>query len=77
MGSLAALGRYLGRYLSSGQETGNWLAETLKQRDGMDFSFAVTSLFLLVAGAIWLRGARYLERDTAMAPYRISKQGNA
>jgi MFS family permease len=69
MGLLASLGRYLS---AEGRTTG-WLAGALGQRDGMDFSFAFTSLFLLLAGALWLWGARYLERDTALAPQRIAR----
>jgi MFS family permease len=33
--------------------------------------FVVVSLFMLVGGILWLCGARYLERDTALAPTRL------
>jgi MFS transporter, Spinster family, sphingosine-1-phosphate transporter len=68
MGYLAGLAR---RLVADGVVSGP-LAELLSRRDGMDFSIGVTSLFLLLAGVLWLRGARHLERDTALAPQRIA-----
>jgi MFS family permease len=39
---------------------------------GMDAGFGVVSLLMLVGSLLWLWGARYLERDTALAPTRLS-----
>jgi MFS family permease len=68
MGGLADFGAKLA---SGGTLTG-WAAEALGRHDGMDFSMGCTSLLLLVAGLVWLRGARFLERDTALAPLRVA-----
>jgi MFS family permease len=68
MGWLAGVAREL---VAEGKVTG-WMAAILGRNQGMDFSMGAASVFLLLAGLIWLWGARYLERDTAMAPYRIS-----
>ncbi len=38
---------------------------------GLNFGFVVVSLFTALGGAVWLWGARYLERDTAAAPHRL------
>lgn len=35
-----------------------------------DIGFTVVAFFMLIGGIIWLCGARYLERDTALAPTR-------
>jgi MFS family permease len=44
----------------------------------MDFGFLVVSITILLGGVLWLWGARYLERDTALAPTRLSaKHGGA
>jgi MFS family permease len=48
----------------------SWWTDFLGRHGGMDFSFFVVSLLILLAGVIWLWGARYLERDTALAPTR-------
>jgi predicted MFS family arabinose efflux permease len=40
-------------------------------RDGWDFSFIVVSAAILLAGLLWLWGARYLERDTELAAKRL------
>jgi MFS family permease len=37
----------------------------------LDDGFMVVSAMMLVGGLLWLWGARYLERDTALAPLRI------
>jgi MFS transporter, Spinster family, sphingosine-1-phosphate transporter len=41
-----------------------------------DVSFIVVSLAMLVGGVFWLWGARYLERDTALAPLRLVPAGD-
>jgi hypothetical protein len=38
----------------------------------MDLAFTVVSFITLVGGFFWLRGGRYLERDTALASTRLS-----
>jgi hypothetical protein len=37
----------------------------------MDVGFGVVSLMFLVSGVLWLTGARFLDRDTALAPTRL------
>jgi predicted MFS family arabinose efflux permease len=69
MGYLAGLGR---RMVADGLVSGR-MADWMSRRDGMDFSIGFTSLFLLLAGVLWLWGARYLERDTALAPHRVAR----
>jgi MFS family permease len=49
-----------------------WIVEMLGRRDGMDFAFGVVSLMILAAGVLWLWGARYLERDTRLAPTKVA-----
>jgi hypothetical protein len=39
---------------------------------GRDVSFIVVSIAVLVGGLFWLAGAKYLERDTALAPTRLA-----
>ena len=39
----------------------------------MNKSFFVVGLMFLAAGVLWLIGARYLQRDTAMAPLRLKQ----
>jgi hypothetical protein len=68
MGAMAGLGR---KIAASG-DVPEWLAQALGRHDGMDFSIAVTSLFLLLAGVLWLMGSRHLARDTELAPTRIA-----
>jgi MFS family permease len=68
MGAMAGLGK---KIAASG-DVPEWLAQALGRRDGMDFSIAVTSLFLLLAGVLWLIGSRHLARDTELAPTRIA-----
>jgi hypothetical protein len=36
-----------------------------------DVSFLLVSLAVLLGGLFWLWGARYLERDTELAPTRL------
>jgi sugar phosphate permease len=69
IGAMADFAKSLSR---RGVVTG-WMAAALGRHDGMDFSFACTSLLLLVAGILWLWGARFLETDTALAPHRVAK----
>jgi len=38
----------------------------------MNMGFMLVSLMFLVSAALWLWGARYLERDTALAPTRLA-----
>jgi predicted MFS family arabinose efflux permease len=40
----------------------------------LNAGFAFVSLLVLVGGALWLWGARYLERDTALAPTRLDHE---
>jgi MFS family permease len=47
-----------------------WWTDLLGSHGGMDFSFCVVSLAIGLAAVFWLWGARYLERDTALAPTR-------
>lgn len=53
----------------------SWWADFLAGRDGLDFSFIVVSLTIAAAGVFWLWGARYLVRDTALAPMRVASHG--
>jgi predicted MFS family arabinose efflux permease len=46
-------------------------ADFVGARDGWDFSFIVVSGMILLAAVFWLWGARYLERDTRLAPTRF------
>jgi predicted MFS family arabinose efflux permease len=39
--------------------------------DHLDHGFIVVSLAMLVGGVFWLLGAKYLQRDTELAPTRI------
>jgi MFS transporter, Spinster family, sphingosine-1-phosphate transporter len=48
----------------------SWWTDLLGSHGGMDFSFCVVSLAIGLAAILWLWGARYLERDTALAPTR-------
>jgi MFS family permease len=73
MGAIAGFSR---NFAASGRVTG-WLADTLASCDGMDFSIGLTAILLLVSGLLWLWGARYLERDTALAPTRVAPRDAA
>jgi MFS family permease len=42
----------------------------------MSSAFLVVSGMIFLGGLIWLWGARYLERDTALAPTRLSSETN-
>ena len=44
------------------------------EADNTDLGFILISLLTLVGGLIWLWGARYLERDTALAPTRLDSE---
>jgi predicted MFS family arabinose efflux permease len=37
----------------------------------LNWSFAFVSVMVLIGGILWLWGAKYLERDTALAPHRL------
>jgi MFS family permease len=39
-----------------------------------DAAFIVVTVVSALAGALWLWGAKYLERDTALAPHRLNHQ---
>ncbi|MCI0455803.1 MAG: MFS transporter [Gemmataceae bacterium] len=43
----------------------------IASHSNMDAGFFVVSLLMLLGGLFWLWGARYLERDTALAPARL------
>ena len=43
----------------------------LSDRYNMDVAFLVVALMFLVAGVLWLCGARYLERDTRLAVAKL------
>ncbi|HVS36804.1 MAG TPA: hypothetical protein VMS17_14685, partial [Gemmataceae bacterium] len=51
----------------------SWWTEFLGSRGGMDFSFCIVSLMILLAGVFWLWGAKYLKRDTELAPTRTAQ----
>jgi MFS family permease len=40
-------------------------------RSNLDWAFRVVSVMVLLGGVLWLWGARYLARDTALAPTRL------
>jgi MFS family permease len=40
-------------------------------KSGLEAGFLVVSLLMLVGGFLWLWGARYLEKDTTLAPTRL------
>jgi MFS family permease len=44
----------------------------IKDISNLTRGFIVVSLFMLLGGLLWLWGARYLERDTALAPTRLT-----
>jgi predicted MFS family arabinose efflux permease len=70
MGAMAGLAK---KIAASGSVP-DGLAQVIGRREGMDFSIAVTSLFLLLAGVLWLMGARHLARDTELAPTRVARR---
>ncbi|HWG41568.1 MAG TPA: MFS transporter [Gemmataceae bacterium] len=39
----------------------------------LSWAFGFVSIMVLVGGILWLWGAKYLERDTAMAPHRLGE----
>jgi MFS family permease len=43
----------------------------IASRSNLTVGFMVVSGFILASGLLWLWGARYLERDTALAPTRL------
>jgi MFS family permease len=47
---------------------------TWPERPSLDAAFVVVSAMMLVGGALWLWGSRYLERDTALAPTRLGPE---
>ena len=49
-----------------------WWTDLLGSHGGMDFSFCIVSLAIGLAAVLWLWGARYLQRDTDLAPTRVA-----
>ncbi|MFA5057485.1 MAG: MFS transporter [Opitutaceae bacterium] len=49
----------------------------LSDRYGMEAGFLVVGLMFLVAGALWLLGARHLQRDTELAPRTLPREASA
>ena len=45
----------------------------ISDRYDMNTAFMVVAAMFLVSAGFWLAGARYLERDTALAPTRLGK----
>ena len=60
--------RRLARQTAAANPQATWWTGLLASHGGMDFSFCVVSLAIALAAAFWYWGARYLERDTALAP---------
>jgi MFS family permease len=46
--------------------------EVIKDHSSLDVGFLVVSGMILLGGLLWLWGARYLARDTALAPTRLA-----
>jgi MFS family permease len=69
IGYLAGQGR---AWAAENPQAPEWLLQVLGGRGGMDFGFGVVSVLVLAAGMFWIWGARYLERDTALAPTRVA-----
>jgi MFS family permease len=44
----------------------------IRDRYDMDSAFRILSAVIFLGGLLWLWGARYLERDTALAPTRLA-----
>jgi MFS family permease len=55
----------------SAQARRNDLDAQTAELQGLNIGFIVVSILVLAGGIFWLWGARYLERDTALAPTRI------
>jgi len=43
----------------------------LSDRYSLDVGFLVVGVMFIVAGALWLLGMRFLQRDTELAPARL------
>jgi predicted MFS family arabinose efflux permease len=54
-----------------------WLIGLIADLSSMDVGFAVVSLAILLGGILWLWGAKYLARDTELAPTRLSMRSLA
>ena len=54
-----------------------WVIGTIAGSYNLATGFTVVSIFILIGGIFWLWGARYLERDTALAPTRLAETNNA
>jgi len=48
-----------------------WVIGAIASRQGFNVAFTTVAMLILVGGLLWLWGARYLERDTALAPTRL------
>lgn len=48
-----------------------WIIGAIASRSSLHVGFIVVAFLVLVSGLLWLWGARYLERDTALAPTRL------
>jgi hypothetical protein len=40
----------------------------------LDYAFNFVSILVLLGGVLWLWGARYLEKDTKLAPTRLGSE---
>jgi MFS family permease len=47
------------------------LMGAIADRSNLSWSFGFVSVMVLIGGILWLWGAKYLERDTALAPHRL------
>ncbi len=52
-----------------------WTTSPSHPKGDMNAGFLLVSFTILVGGIFWLWGARYLERDTALAPRRLDSPG--
>ncbi|MFN4259927.1 MAG: spinster family MFS transporter [Gemmataceae bacterium] len=52
---------------------GEGVADHVAKAAGLDGGFILVSVLVLVGGAAWLYGARYLQRDTELAPTRLDE----
>jgi MFS transporter, Spinster family, sphingosine-1-phosphate transporter len=44
----------------------------VSDRSGMNYAFTLVGVMFVVAGIFWLAGMKYLQRDTELAPTRLS-----
>lgn len=50
-----------------------WIIGAIASHSSLHDGFIVVAFLVLVSGLLWLWGARYLERDTALAPTRLDQ----